>query len=125
MPAHIWADIIISDLECQKEACPIAVPVLLADVALCESMIYILHIVCRLDLVVLNIEGNRVLISEEQIHLLLIDSLYLEAIAKDLTERFFTGLLILFRLIPQAVSVFPNEMHGLAGGLAAAICEEN
>ena len=64
VPAHVGANIIISDLEGQQEACAIAVPILLADVALSQFAINVIHVVRHLDLVVFKVECNHVLVSE-------------------------------------------------------------
>ena len=125
MPAHVWADITVGDLEGQQVARPIAAPVLLGDVALRELAVDVFHIVCCLDLVVFVVEGYHVLISEEQVHFLLIDCLHQEAVAEDFAEPVLTWLLVLFGLAPKAVFVLAGEMDGLTGGLTAAIGEED
>ena len=63
-------------------------------------------------------------IPKEKVHFLIVNCLHLEAVAEDLTERFFTRLLILFRLIPQAIPVLAFEMNSFARAFTAAISEE-
>lgn len=123
--AHVGTDIVIGDLEGEKETGAITVPVFLADVTLSQLSVNIIHVVRDLNLIVFKVECDHVLISEEQEDFLLVLCFDIETIAEHFAEALLTWLLADQRQFPFTVLVLTAEVNALTWNLAAAISEED